>query len=203
MTTTTATKEYGWTCSQPLDKIDGYDPLSTSGRKMIQQVLRQHRPFLVLLAFDCRIWSLLTNLSPGLDWAKLRYTVGRALELGCGRLSGTTPAWTLLPAREPGWLLCVAVQGHLGQVGQECRREVCDWRSVSVWEAGCFHRMQKRTGWMSNIGPILNAVGRRCSCPAGAREVVIGGKKSGEAAAYPAGLCRAICRGVRDTMNLD
>lgn len=46
-----ASKRYGWTNSQPLDRIDGYDLLSGPGRSMVLKTLQQHRPFLVVLAF--------------------------------------------------------------------------------------------------------------------------------------------------------
>ena len=77
-----ATKEFGWSCSQPLDLLDGYDLLTRGGQKLLWDTLEHHRPFLVVIAFDCRIWSLLTNLSPDQDWEKLRRTIGeRTLDL--------------------------------------------------------------------------------------------------------------------------
>eukprot|EP00435_Cladocopium_sp_Y103_P027053 s1186_g6.t1 len=81
-TTRMASSEFGWTCSQPLDLLDGYDLLSKADIKMLWDVLQQHRPVLILIAFDCRIWSLLTNCNPETDWEWLRSTLGKkTLEL--------------------------------------------------------------------------------------------------------------------------
>ena len=80
--TRVAAEEFGWTCSQPMDLLDGYDLLSGAGRQLVKQVLAEHRPYLVVLASDCRIWSPLTNLSPEQAWEQLRQGVGRrALQL--------------------------------------------------------------------------------------------------------------------------
>ena len=67
ITTRVASAEFGWTCSQPLDLLDGYDLLSPSGKRLMWQVVTEHKPYLVLIAFDCRIWSLLTNCNPDTD----------------------------------------------------------------------------------------------------------------------------------------
>ena len=79
--TRVARQQYGWTCSQPLDLLDGYDLLTRPGRRLLFQTLKWHRPYLVVVAFDCRIWSLLTNMSPDVDWSHLRDSVGRATRI--------------------------------------------------------------------------------------------------------------------------
>ena len=67
--------------------------------------------------------------------------------------------------------------------------------------------VKKPTGWISNSEVLLNHIRKRCSCPWGAHEQVVGSNKEGprskQAAAYPPALCAAICRGVRETMILD
>ena len=75
-TTRVAASEWGWTCSQVLDRSDGYDLLSKTGRQLLWNVLVKRKPFLVLIAFDCRIWSIMTNMNPEVAWAELRKTVG-------------------------------------------------------------------------------------------------------------------------------
>ena len=41
------------------------------------QVVKEHKPYLALIAFDCRIWSLLTNCNPDTDWEALRDGLGK------------------------------------------------------------------------------------------------------------------------------
>ncbi|CAJ1440551.1 unnamed protein product [Effrenium voratum] len=62
--------QFGWTCSQPMHILDGYDLLKQKGRNLMFTTIRVHKPYLTVIAFDCRTWSLLTNI----DW---RRTVGR------------------------------------------------------------------------------------------------------------------------------
>ena len=95
--TTMAAMEFGWTCSQPLDLLDGFDLLSAAGRRLIEKVLTEHKPLLVVIAFDCRIWSLLTNLSPHFHWEEIRQGQGRAvLRLVLWDLPLATPGRTVL-----------------------------------------------------------------------------------------------------------
>ena len=68
---------HGWSCSQPLDLLDGYDILSRAGRRLVWNVLVTHRPYLVILAFPCGLWSILANLLPGKDWEALRKILGK------------------------------------------------------------------------------------------------------------------------------
>ena len=63
--------------SQPLDLLDGHDLLSKEGEKLLFQTLDEHDPLLVTIAFDCRMWSILTNMNPEGEWEQLRRTVGR------------------------------------------------------------------------------------------------------------------------------
>ena len=50
-------RQFSWTNSQPMDLLDGYDLLGPAGRKLAVKVLTDHKPLLVLIAFDCRLWS--------------------------------------------------------------------------------------------------------------------------------------------------
>lgn len=59
-----ASQFMGWTCSQPFDLLYGYDLISSRGQRLLWNTLEQHDPYLTILAFDCRIWSLLQNMSP-------------------------------------------------------------------------------------------------------------------------------------------
>ena len=77
--TRAASEEYSSTCSQPIDWLDGYDLLTKAGRDMVRNVVRKRRPYLTVIAFDCRIWSILANLNPDHDWTALRRTVGKRM----------------------------------------------------------------------------------------------------------------------------
>ena len=56
--------------------------LAPYGRGLLRRVLDERNPFLVLIAFDCKFWSLLTNLRPPIDWEHWRETLGaKALQL--------------------------------------------------------------------------------------------------------------------------
>lgn len=72
----------GWINSQPMDVKDGVDLLSRDGQALVWGTLEMHDPYLPLIAFDCRLWSALTNLSQHIDWDQLCRTIGkRTLEL--------------------------------------------------------------------------------------------------------------------------
>ena len=46
-------------------------------QQLLFLTLSQRDPYLVLIAFDCGIWSTLTNLNQRINWDVLRKTVGR------------------------------------------------------------------------------------------------------------------------------
>lgn len=208
-TTRVASAEWGWTNSQPLDLVDGYDLLGKTGQGYVFNTLRCHRPFLVLIAFDCRIWSLLCNLSSGVDWDYLRSTIGRkTLELvrDICKYQFQQGRFYLVenPVGSAAWIFRGILQRLLSEfggkfaIGDQCPFGKVDPESRKP--------EQKKTGWLSNSEVILNFVCKRCSCPAGAHQQVIGnnsmGRRSKQAAEYPLPLCRAICRGVLKEMEL-
>ena len=80
----------GWVNSQPMDVKDGVDLLSAEGTELLWRTLDEHDPLLTLIAFDCRLWSTLTNLSQHIDWHRLRQTVGR--DFGVSEGDCQTPA---------------------------------------------------------------------------------------------------------------
>lgn len=150
--TRVARQQYGWTCSQPLDLLDGYDLLTRPGRRLLFQTLKWRRPYLVVVAFDCRIWSLLTNMSPDVDWSHLRDSVGRATlhlvlaicQYQCqhGRYylvenPGTSAAW-----RYHGILSKLLSHGMANILGDQCAYGLVDQESKRP--------IKKSTGWLSN-----------------------------------------------------
>ena len=73
--TRAAVARHGWTCSQPLDKPDGYDLLTYHGVEVLWCILEEHGPFMTAVASDCKIWSAMTNFNPEVNWERLRRTV--------------------------------------------------------------------------------------------------------------------------------
>ena len=205
-----AAAEHGWTCSQPLDLIDGYDLLSRAGRKLIMNVLDQHDPVLTLVAFDCRMWSLLTNMNPHQDWEELRETLGRAtlkLVAGICRHRHQRGRYYLLenPAGSAAWvfdgILAKLLERYGGKfvIGDQCAFGLKDMESGKP--------IKKSTGWLSNSEVILNYLGKKCKCAWGTHQLTLGsnvfGSRSKQAAASPRDLCRSICRGLKKQMELD
>ena len=71
-----ASRVFGWTNSQPLNLVDGYDLDATEGEARLFDILDHHDPVLTVIAFDCRTWSILTSLNSELDWDGARETKG-------------------------------------------------------------------------------------------------------------------------------
>ena len=207
--TRVASSEWGWTNSQPLDRLDGHDLLAQEGQALLWKTLAIHQPFLVLIAFDCRIWSLLTNMSPSVNWELLRKTVGKKtlkLVKDICKYQHDHNRYFLLenPLPSAAWTYHDILKSLLTDcggkfvIGDQCPYGQRD--PVSGLPE------QKRTGWLGNSEVILNEVGRRCSCPHGSHQHIVGsnqfGQRSKQAASYPTALCRAICRGVLKEMQL-
>ena len=202
---------FGWTNSQPLDLLDGYDLLSAGGEALLFRVLEEHSPFLVILAFPCKLWSLLTNLNKGADWETMRNVTGRRvlkLVVRVCRFQQARGLYFLIenPATSLAWvfdgimaklLKLTAVRYVIGD--NKCRYGKTDK------ETG--RPVKKPNGWLSNSEFILNAVGKRCTCPWGAHQAILGSNKFGlrstQAAAYPSQLCLSICEAVLRNMRVD
>ena len=200
----------GWSNSQPLDILHNaeYDLLRPAGRQLLCSVLDRHWPFLTVLAFPCTVWSNITNLSPHLDWAAARRAERRVLSLVV-RVSEL-----------------VASRGRYFLVEQpwSARSWVYDrvlerlWRRADVWVVRCDQcaygqrdtetgqPIEKATGFMTNAQAVANELARRCSCPAGAHQVMGAnrhGPRAKQAAEYPEELAKAVCRGVQRQMKID
>ena len=208
--TRTGALSFGWTNAQPLDKIDGYDLQAASGQRLLWQVLTEQNPYLVVVAFDCRIWSLLTNLNPNTDWDALRQTVGiQVLRLVARICRHRHRCGRYFLIEQPAGAMSWTFRGILQKVideedvfhanGAQCAFEKRDADSGKL--------QRKNTGYCTNSQAILNRIAFPCRCPPGTHEAVIGsnshGSRSGQAAAYPPLLAKAICEGVLHQMKLD
>ncbi|CAK0838030.1 unnamed protein product [Prorocentrum cordatum] len=67
--------------------------------------------------------------------------------------------------------------------------------------------IKKPTGWLTNSAAVANQLSKRCACPPGAHQQLLGrnsgGYRAQQAAAYPVGLAKAFCRGVLQQMQID
>eukprot|EP00438_Fugacium_kawagutii_P008061 Skav219569 [mRNA] locus=scaffold3203:12014:25029:+ [translate_table: standard] len=209
--TRVASQHFGWTNSQPLDLLDGYDLLSKHGKSQVLRVLQKHRPYLVVIAFDCRIWSILNNLKSDLvELQKLRESLGRRtlkLVLFICKFQDAHGRYYLVenPASSLAWVF----DGIPARLLDLCHGKyiVSDQCRYGLKDAESGRPVKKPTGFASNGECLLNHLGKRCRCPFGAHQPVLGsnkfGKRSVQAASYPFELCRAVCHGVLETMKLD
>ena len=208
--TRTASREFSWTNSQPLDRLDGYDLLSPAGEELLFRVLDEHDPVCVLIAFDCRLWSLLNNLCPGGDWEHLRKTIGlKTLRLVKRICEHQWKRGRYFVVENPATSVAWRYHRILTQILEKFdgKYVICDQCRYGQRDSESGKLIRKPTGWLSNSEPILNHVGKRCQCPPGEHQQVLGsnakGLRSRQAACYPPALCRAICKGLLQTMELD
>ena len=154
--------------------LNGYNLLSKAGRQPLKQVLAGHRPYLAVVAFDCRIWLPLTNLSPEQAWDELRRGVGRrALHLVRWICREQDRAGRYYLVENPCGSAAWVFEGILGKLleqahgkflyGDQCRFGKRDSESKRP--------VRKRTGWLSNSESILNQLGKQCVCPPGAHDI--------------------------------
>ena len=209
--TRVASHVHGWTNSQPLDLMDGYDIISPGGQRLLWKVLEEHDPYMVLIAFPCTFWSLLCNLSQSVDWGKLRRTLGRATLLLVVRIcvfQHRRGRFFLLlenPAGSMAWVFekiiakLFVLTDAVYTTGDQCRYGKVDLESSRP--------IKKPTGWLSNNQFVLNQLGRKCTCRWGSHQQVLGSNQFGsralQAAAYPEGLSRAICSGILMSMKFE
>ena len=205
-----AAQFYGWTNSQPLDILDGYDLISPGGRRLFWEVIYNHDPYLILIAFPCKFWSLLSNLNPTVDWEKIRKTLGReTLKLVVDVCIYQHQRGRYYLLENPSGSLAWVYERLLPRLLAEAAAKYAtgDQCPFGKKDAVSGRPVRKPTGWMSNNEILLNEICRKCSCPWGSHQPLLGrnelGLRSAQAAAYPEGLCMAICRGIKKSMKLD
>ena len=205
-----AAKKYGWTCSQPLDKLDGYDLLTKRGKQLLWDILDKQDPWLTIIAFDCRIWSVMTNMNPDVDWENLRQTLGREVlrlvrAICLHRHKRGRFVLVEQPAGAASWvydmlLLCVLELPDFKFVlGDQCPYNKRDAESGKL--------QRKRSGYLSNSERIINVLGVQCSCPPGTHELILGsnasGHRSAQAAEYTWEFCAAILWATYQDMKVE
>ncbi|CAK0861813.1 unnamed protein product [Prorocentrum cordatum] len=83
--------------------------------------------------------------------------------------------------------------------GDQCAYGACDKDTDKP--------IKKPTGWLTNSAAVANHLSKRCVCPPGAHQQLLGrnsgGYRAQQAAAYPVGLAKAFCRGVLQQMQID
>ena len=201
---------FGWTNSQPLDLLDGYDLLTPEGEALLFKVLEEQDPFLTIIAFDCLIWSCISNMNPHIDWDQIRKTVGlRALRLVrricLHRYHRGRYFLVEQPANAASW----TYEGILAEIyflvgvffahGCQCPFGQRDPDSGKL--------VKKMTGYLTNSQVILNAVALPCACEPGSHERLLStnshGRRSRQAAEYTGRMGDVICDAALRQMELD
>ncbi|CAK0827114.1 unnamed protein product [Prorocentrum cordatum] len=185
-------KEYGWMQSQPLD-VDhspDYDLLEGPGRALLYRILDLHWPYITVLVFPCHPWSLMTNMNKLIDWDEVRRRRYFLIEQPLTALS-----WEYDGILIRLWNL----EGVAFVRGDQCAYGACDRDTGKP--------IKKPTGWLTNSAAVANQLSKRCACPPGAHQQLLGknsgGYRAQQAAAYPVGLAKAFCRGVLQQMQID
>ena len=206
--TKTASSTFGWTNSQPMDLLDGYDLLTPHGECLVFNTLEQHDPYLTVLAFDCRIWTLMTNMNQGVDWQKLRETIGkttlkRVKKICLHRARRGRFYLVENPAGSAAWVFDGLLRSLIED--GDGKYVVADQCAYGLRDRDSQRPIKKPTGFLSNNEHILNRLGKRCVCKWGTHQQLLGGNSGGarsrQAAAYPKQLCTAICKGILDSMR--
>ena len=135
--TRVAFEDFAWTCSQPIDWLDGYDLLTKAGKDMVKTVIWKHRPCLTVIAFDCRIWSILANMNPEQNWDALRQHFGKRMlkfVLWLAKTVDRAGRYYLIenPASSSAW----TYEGHAATTDAVGWRCLCLWRSMPIWGQG-------------------------------------------------------------------
>ncbi|CAK0848557.1 unnamed protein product, partial [Prorocentrum cordatum] len=204
-------KGHGWMQSQPLD-VDhspDYDLLKGPGRALFYRILDLHWPYITVLAFPCHPWSLMTNMNRLTDWDEVRRSARRYLLLvrrvsrcvhARGRYFLIEQPLTALSWEYDGILIRLwDLEGVVFVRGDQCAYGACDKDTGKP--------IEKPTGWLANSAAGANHLSKRCACPPGAHQQLLGrnsgGYRAQQAAAYPVGLAKAFCRGVLQQMQID
>ncbi|CAK0792797.1 unnamed protein product [Prorocentrum cordatum] len=200
---------FGWTNSQPLDKLDDCDLMTKEGEDLLFEILDEHDPYLTITAFDCRIWSVMANMSPTVDWGTLRRTYGvRVLKLVKRICLHRYERQRYFLAEQPWSAASWKYKNILAEIyalpnvwfacGAQCgfgKKDIDSGKPI-----------QKLTGYLTNSQCVLNKLAAPCKCQT-AHEMVGGnssaGKRAAQAAAYPPRMATAICEGVKQQMEID
>ena len=205
--TRVAAEERSWTCTQPLDLIDGADLWQAPGRKLVNDVLADHQPYLTFVAASSRLWAAFRGKKES-EQARNKMA-RRALKFVCSLCVRQHQAGRYylleLPATANAWefegILGKLLEEHGGKFvcGDLCRYGRRDLKTLKP--------IRGRTGWLSNSEAVLNHLGKQCQCPFGAHLVVKKRDQEEESdrrlQPHRRRIAQAICQGLAETMELD
>ena len=189
---------YAWTNSQPDHHLDGNDLWGRAGRSITGRVLKVHRPYLLVIVADSRLWRALRDQQRLAGYmAKQRRLVSLVLHL-CRR--------QLVQGRHfliegPIGVAATAFDDIVRQLlddgaGKLIQSDLC---AYGLREDRSRTPTRSTTSWFSSAEALLNEIGRRCRC-AGWVNCRPGCTVPGS---YPKGFLQALCRGVTATMGID
>lgn len=159
---------------------------------LVFNTLEQHDPYLTVVAFDCRIWTLMTNMNQGVDWQRLRETVGRLTlrrvkKICLHRASRGRFYLVENPAGSAAWVFDGLLRSLLEE--GDGKYVVADQCAYGLRDRDSQRPIKKPTGFLSNNEHVLNRLGKKCTCSFGAHQQLLGGNSGGarsrQAAAYP------------------
>ena len=143
---------------------------------MLFQTLDEHDPLLVTIAFECRMWLLLTNLNPEGECKQLRSTIGRKtlrLVKRICRHQHQRGRYFLveIPVGSLAWRYHGILLKTLEELGG--KYVLCDQCAFGLKDLDTGRLICKTTGWLSNCEPLLNHIGKRCRCKPGTHQCLV------------------------------
>lgn len=144
---------------------------------MLFETLRAHRPYCVIVAFDCKLWSLLSNLKSDPEiLQEMRETIGRkSLKLVVEICIWQHDHGRFFLVENPAGSLAWVWEDLLRRLLSRCLAKFvisdqCAYGKVDL-ESG--KPIRKPTGWLSNDEVLLNHLGKRCTCRWGSHQLVL------------------------------
>eukprot|EP00439_Symbiodinium_sp_Y106_P022669 s217_g2.t2 len=186
-----AAERLGWTCTRPMDRLDGADLYGPAGRRLLRRALAEHQPFLTVLSFRQSSRSGRGKPAPKHDSRPFAVETARRQHQG-GRY----------------YLMAAPSQAHEREERDSLLHELqpfggkLAWGDLCAYQEGAGSRRRQLMCWISNSELLLNHLGKRCSCAWGTHKA--GTTSTTTTLGRPSpGLCRAICQGIQETMCLD
>ena len=173
-------------------------------RRAAKLVLKQTKPYLLVLAFPCGPWSLLMNLNPKVNVelirAKARELVDFAVEMAWDQLAGGRHFLLENPFTSAAWQVDSMVELMNDDRVRDVVIDQCQFGLKN--NDGAFHRKatQLVTSSQSLVSRMLN---KRCKGGHVHAPVIGGSKVTRPSGHYPRAFAAAIIQGLQDQFNYE